>query len=248
MFFLRTCNKLFLSLFILISGFSLSSAQEKMDHIILKSGEIVAGNVTTLTDTAVTINSTLLGDITLKRKDIESITFNTVGFSTYNYGYTKKDPRPNYDIPKWYKSYGIAVGSFGLDLEVGRLLSTSDISGFFKSGIRFPARYDITTIPFELGTGFFIDSAKKDVVQFHGGYAVLLSSRNWNNTGYTPSWVYGADYRHIFPNRSHPQRGTYLELGYQGGVLQREFVNWWGQEVSRTVNRNRLKFTVGWLF
>ena len=131
MFFLRTCNKLFLSLFILISGFSLSSAQEKMDHIILKSGEIVAGNVTTRTDTTVTINSTLLGDITLKRKDIESITFNTVGFSTYNYGYTKKDPRPNYDIPKWYKSYGIAVGSFGLDLEVGRLLSTSDILGFF---------------------------------------------------------------------------------------------------------------------
>jgi hypothetical protein len=235
-------------LFVCVSGTE-AFGQDKKDHIILKTGEIVAGKVTTLTDSTVTITSPILGNVTLDRSDIESITFNTAGFSTYNYGYAKKERRPDYSIPKLYKAYGIAIGSFGFDVEVGKQLGNSQFTGYLKSGIRFPARYDISTLPIELGTGFYVDSSsKRDLLQVHGGYSLLVGASGISDDWYKPSWTYGADYRHIFPNRSVSHRGTYLEIGYQGGILQRDFVNWQGQVVERTVRRNRLKLTLGWIF
>ncbi|MFT5513197.1 MAG: hypothetical protein ACI8SE_001599, partial [Bacteroidia bacterium] len=226
-------------------------AQTTKDYVVLKSGDVISGKITQMNDTAVFITTGALGDLVIKKEDVQSMSFDASENPQHNTG-PRSSFRPSYDMPLWYKSGGIGFNSFSADLELGRRIGTSRLRGFIKSGVLILPNYDISTLPVELGIGVYHDTTKKsDFIQMHGGYAFLLSynTRGW----YEPGMVYGLDYRHIFVNRYNPKIGTYLEVGYQGGMLKREFDNWWwgsqsSQTIERVVHRNRLRIGFGVIF
>lgn len=232
---------------ILCVGF-VANGQTAKDYLFLNNGDVVSGTIQELNDSVVVINTAALGQITVKKSDIKTITFSAVVPPRHASTYEKLG-RPNYALPTWYKSIGVSVNALGTNVEVGRHLNATRLNVFAKTGWQILPNYSITTLPIELGFGLFHDTTKKwDFAQVHGGYAFLLSHNTWN-TWYEPSFVYGFDYRHLFVNRNHSNQGTYLEVGYEGGVLKRELDNWWFPSATeRVVHRNRFRVGFGYMF
>ncbi len=231
----------------LLTSFA-SFGQYATDYVILTNGDVVSGKITQMNDTAVFMTSPILGDFVIKKSEVESITLNT----TQNPKDKNLTPvvRPNYQMPLWHRTLGVSFNSIGSNLEIGRRLESTRFNAYIKSGLQYLPNYSITTIPVELGLGLHFDTTKKsDFVLLHGGYSFLLAHDNWNNW-YEPGMVYGCDYRHVFVNRRDARHGTYLEFGYEGGVLKRDFPDWWWSQTEgeRVVHRSRFRLGAGIVF
>lgn len=239
-------QKLLLVFFLINCGLS-GYAQTTKDYVILKSGDVVSGKITQLNDTAVFITSEVLGDFVLKRSDIQSISLNA-SYNPQLGNITTKLPRPNYEMPLWYKTIGVGFNSLGINAELGRRIESTRLNTFVKSGVQILPNYGISTVPVEIGFGIYHDTSKRsDFLQFHGGYSFLLTRDNW--IWYEPGPVYGFDYRHVFVNRYNPKLGSYIEVGFEGGILKRELDNWWSPGITeRVVHRNRLRVGFGFVF
>lgn len=239
-----SCRNLLL-VFGLLTSF-IAFGQVATDYVVLTNGDVVSGKITLMNDTAVFITSPILGDFVINKAKVESVTFN----STQNPKDKNQGARPNYEMPLWYKTLGVSFNSIGSNLEVGRRIEPTRFNAYVKSGVQYLPNYSITTVPLELGVSLYFDTTSKtDFVQLHGGYSFLLAHENWNSW-YEPGAVYGLDYRHVFVNRNRASWGTYLEFGYEGGVLRRDLDNWWWwpSEGERVVYRSRFRFGAGILF
>ncbi|MFT5722987.1 MAG: hypothetical protein ACI9JN_000092 [Bacteroidia bacterium] len=239
----------FLSTFFVFIGVSLISAQVSTDYVVLKNGDVYYGHVTEMNDSVIHFSSTMLGDLTLKKADIDKITFNTPKKPQSDYGYTtyKKIRRPFYNMPTWYKAIGFSLSPLGTDIEIARKLGNSFFSVGGITGVNVMPRYDLVLLPLELAVGLYPDSSTdNNFIVMHWGTSFLLSSAI--NQGYEPGKVFGLNYRHVFANRYDSSKGTFIDIGYRGGTLKREFSDWRGTLIKRTVHLNRLKLGLGVLF
>ncbi|MBO6515327.1 MAG: hypothetical protein JJ975_02150 [Bacteroidia bacterium] len=235
----------------LISPNSSHAQEAATDFVVFKNGDVISGDVLEMNDSIVVVASSSYGEVRLKRSALKLVELE-IPRSQLQKRIRKHDEKPRrvYQPKPVWGSFGFNVsplGPLGVSGELGSKLPGNRCLVSIKTGVDQLQFYDITVAPLELG--FSISPNTNwctDYFTLHGGRSFKLSEDlPWS---YQPGIVYGLHYRHIFASRSTGKNGFYIDAGYQGGRLQRVFVNWHQSIVKRVVQLNQLNVGMGFVF